>query len=638
MDRTIGIEDLLNEAGWLRRLAASLVGDGAQADDLVQDTWVAALRHPPRADGEKRPWLARVARNLAGNARRERARREERERMPREEPPQPDPESLAQEAEAQRLLAEAVTRLPEPLRAVIVLRYFQGLDSSAVAARLGVSASTVRTRLQRALEDLRADLDRHCEGGRRAWGLLLVPLLRETSPSAVVLASWPVWIACGAAACALVVVGVKAWAPEGVWEGASTTAIATVSEAPVLESIPLSSDMPAGRERVAGSSPNALAAAPAGGEVSGVLRIDGRPPEWPIRLSLEPMAPARQPELVVEPDGRGEFRFEGLSSGWSGRLHVDDYLFADGGSSVVLGTPTRGLVLELRSGPAIVGTIRSPDGLPVPGLEGMYQLDAGKECDKPIEVHMEVFLVRADGAFRLPLRTSAECGIATIRVEAEGRGFLQHGSGRFTIKNGIDLGELVLEPLRPLEFVVRDPDGAPIEGAFARVDGPGMHNAPIPLTGPDGSGLLAVVPDRVAQVRFGAFAHRDRVVSAAPGEPLEVVLEPLASLDVRFGRSAARLRVSADRSAFVWDDDGWSPESTLWFESRGTRPFRRSSPVAPGQRFEYDFHAYSEGRLELVGVRPDVELTVEAFDLEGSAIVSRVVSVASGRRVAVELE
>ena len=72
MDRTIGIEELLGEAGWLRRLAASLVGDGAQADDLVQETWMAALRRPPRADGEPRPWLARVASNLARNARRDR--------------------------------------------------------------------------------------------------------------------------------------------------------------------------------------------------------------------------------------------------------------------------------------------------------------------------------------------------------------------------------------------------------------------------------------------------------------------------------------------------------------------------------------------------------------------------------------
>jgi len=182
MERTLRIEELLNEAGWLRQLAASLVGDRAQAEDLVQDTWVAALRRPP-GEGEPRPWLARVLRNRARNAGRDRARREAREGFVREERVAPDSAALAQEAEAQRMLAEAVTRLDEPLRAVIVLRYFQGLDSSAAAARLGVPASTLRTRLQRALEALRADLDQRT-GGRQSWAALLMPLARGASVAA----------------------------------------------------------------------------------------------------------------------------------------------------------------------------------------------------------------------------------------------------------------------------------------------------------------------------------------------------------------------------------------------------------------------------------------------------------------------
>src|SRR6185503_14761103 len=182
MTAHIEIAELLEDAGWLRSLATSLIGDPAQADDLVQDTWLAALRRPPSATGEARPWLGRVVRNLARNRRRDRSRREAREELVHEERTFPGPDALAQEAEAQRLLAEAVTRLAEPLRDVIVLRYFQGLDSSAAAARLGVPASTVRTRLQRALEALRADLDggfgNKLGEGRRSWALLLAPLVR----------------------------------------------------------------------------------------------------------------------------------------------------------------------------------------------------------------------------------------------------------------------------------------------------------------------------------------------------------------------------------------------------------------------------------------------------------------------------
>src|SRR6185503_8317505 len=66
MHTTPTLEGLLDEAGWLRTLAASLASDAAQAEDLVQDTWLAALRREPRP-GEARPWLGRVVRNLARN-------------------------------------------------------------------------------------------------------------------------------------------------------------------------------------------------------------------------------------------------------------------------------------------------------------------------------------------------------------------------------------------------------------------------------------------------------------------------------------------------------------------------------------------------------------------------------------------
>ncbi len=79
MNRPFQIEELLDHAGWLRRLAASLVADPAHADDLVQETWVAALRHPPLSGPSPRPWLSRVVHNMARNARREESRREDRE-------------------------------------------------------------------------------------------------------------------------------------------------------------------------------------------------------------------------------------------------------------------------------------------------------------------------------------------------------------------------------------------------------------------------------------------------------------------------------------------------------------------------------------------------------------------------------
>src|SRR2546429_9758360 len=78
-DREVTVEQLLADAGWMRRLAQALVGD-AGADDLVQDASEAALKHPPANDRRPhRPWLRRVMRNLAAMGARGAERRTRRE-------------------------------------------------------------------------------------------------------------------------------------------------------------------------------------------------------------------------------------------------------------------------------------------------------------------------------------------------------------------------------------------------------------------------------------------------------------------------------------------------------------------------------------------------------------------------------
>ena len=56
-------EELLAQADWLGALARRLVTDPSGADDVVQETWVSALRNPPERERALRPWLAKVARN-----------------------------------------------------------------------------------------------------------------------------------------------------------------------------------------------------------------------------------------------------------------------------------------------------------------------------------------------------------------------------------------------------------------------------------------------------------------------------------------------------------------------------------------------------------------------------------------------
>src|SRR5689334_11275871 len=100
----IRIDDLLAHAGWANELAAALVSDPATRDDLVQETWLAALKHPPRDEGSPRAWLARVMTNLARNRRRDALRREVREQAGARQEAQPAADATLQALEAQRVL------------------------------------------------------------------------------------------------------------------------------------------------------------------------------------------------------------------------------------------------------------------------------------------------------------------------------------------------------------------------------------------------------------------------------------------------------------------------------------------------------------------------------------------------------
>ena len=178
-DAALPLDSLFAEASWIRRLARRLVGDAARADDLVQETLLAALERRPDADRPLRPWLARVLRNRALVARRGAGRRSAREEdAAREEVDERGADELVARAEAQRALVGCVTALRDPYRSVLLLRYYEGLDAAAIAERRGASPATVRSQLKRGLEELRASLDGEF-GERGAWCLAFAPLLAD---------------------------------------------------------------------------------------------------------------------------------------------------------------------------------------------------------------------------------------------------------------------------------------------------------------------------------------------------------------------------------------------------------------------------------------------------------------------------
>jgi RNA polymerase sigma-70 factor (ECF subfamily) len=174
---------LLEHASWVRALAHRLVADQALADDLAQDTCVAALEHPPAAAVHARGWLRAVLANFARQAGRGGARRRVREALAA----RPEAEAGALEvlarAAAHRELVDAVMALPEPFRTAILLRFFDELPPRRIARELGVPVATVHSRVQRGLAQLRVRLDERSRGDRGAWVSALLPLARELGPS-----------------------------------------------------------------------------------------------------------------------------------------------------------------------------------------------------------------------------------------------------------------------------------------------------------------------------------------------------------------------------------------------------------------------------------------------------------------------
>lgn len=207
------LQDLLGRADWLRPLARSLVFDQGEAEDCIQETWIAARGATVPRGASPRPWLGGILRNVARMRARGEARRRRRDRSAARPESLPSTLDHLELVERQRALLDAVETLPEAQRRAIVSRFFEGLPPREIAAREGAPVATVESRIQRGLADLRSQLDEG-HGGRRDWALWLAPVAmapKGSTPSV------------GAALLLLLAIGggLVAWARFQPGEGAS---------------------------------------------------------------------------------------------------------------------------------------------------------------------------------------------------------------------------------------------------------------------------------------------------------------------------------------------------------------------------------------------------------------------------------
>jgi RNA polymerase sigma-70 factor (ECF subfamily) len=128
-------------------------GNREDADDLLQETWVRVARSAKSFDTARRfrSWIYGIATNLARDLFRRKMTKERALRTLAVSPPATPGADPVDHGE----LRERIARLPENMRAVLLLRYFEGMNEAEMAESLEIPRGTVKSRLHAALRELR---------------------------------------------------------------------------------------------------------------------------------------------------------------------------------------------------------------------------------------------------------------------------------------------------------------------------------------------------------------------------------------------------------------------------------------------------------------------------------------------------
>ncbi len=156
----------------LYRLAAGMLGDEFEAEDVVQEAFARFFVKLDGFEGRSQvgTWLYRVTYNLSVDCLRKRKAtttiNPQTDDDPEDDFPVPEvfidwrhvPEMVLSETELSEQLDQAIRNLPEKLKAVFLLREVEGLSTQACAEVLGISPANVKVRLHRARLQLREAL------------------------------------------------------------------------------------------------------------------------------------------------------------------------------------------------------------------------------------------------------------------------------------------------------------------------------------------------------------------------------------------------------------------------------------------------------------------------------------------------
>ena len=421
-------DELVQHASSLRRLARGLLQDEHLAEDAVQDAMRVAITAPPLR-GEALPaWLRTVVRRCALDLGRGERRRRERERAV-SRASSTEAETLEQ-AELLQHLLKAVLALDEPYRSTVWQRYFADQSPRAIAARENVPIKTIKTRLWRALAQLRERLDRRC-GDRGVWLSVLIPVIakKPSTLAGAVLMSSKTKLALVVALSVVVAVSWITWS----METATNVGLSRPTEVPSPVVHPETSERPSEpaleRSRAAlseGAATNgsdapvapspAVAGVPLGGVVLDVeaRRVPG------IQLSCN--AKPFEPPVFADADGRfTAARAPGLAT-----LAVYDaeYVAVLAPTLYDLDVPHPELTIVVAPSAVLSGLVVDESGQPIERAEVVVSLGVDvrpripRVLDRCVGVNFST-MTTDDGAFAL----GSVPAIETSRLRLAARGF-----------------------------------------------------------------------------------------------------------------------------------------------------------------------------------------------------------------------
>jgi len=136
------------------------IGNHHDAEDLTEQTFLQAYRHFERAQAESdgrplRPWLIRIAHNLAANLYRDRSRRPQ---TPIDETTelrtQHTTEDLVEGRDELARILQSIKELPDERREALIMRFALGMDNREIARAMGKSDGATKVLLHRAIKQL----------------------------------------------------------------------------------------------------------------------------------------------------------------------------------------------------------------------------------------------------------------------------------------------------------------------------------------------------------------------------------------------------------------------------------------------------------------------------------------------------